>query len=78
MTTENYSSIGRRLVDYSMVVGNFSKQRFASHILAPYIVSASFRLSCRDISRWLLREHSISLSANTIARIVRDSAKKSP
>lgn len=78
MKNADYAAIGRRLVDHSLIVGNFSRNRFAAHELAPYIVSASFRMSCRSISRWLLREHSISLSVNTISRIVRDSAKKSP
>ena len=67
--------IGRELVEYSQEAEAFSANRGLMDELFPYIFEASKRMSLRAIGRWLLTEHKVSVSPNTLARAMRNPEK---
>jgi hypothetical protein len=67
--------IGKRLVEYSLEAEAFSANRGVMDEFFPYIYEASRRMSLRAIGRWLLAEHQISISPNTLARAMRNPEK---
>lgn len=64
--------IGTSLVEFAKKDAAFSARRGLVGELFPYIWAASKRMSVRAIALWLQKEHGVTLSANTIARGLRN------
>jgi hypothetical protein len=71
----NLMLAGQELAKFADTTAEFTAQRGVVETLFPFIWQASHRMSLRAVSKWLWEAKRIKLSANTLARAMRNQDK---